>query len=236
MIPLTAAPSPLWYVDRATGAVTMLLLTASVVIGMGTTVRWRSPVWPRYISSTLHRNVSVMILVLLGAHVATSVLDPFAKLGLRDALVPFGSWYRPLWLGLGVVAAELVVALAVSSAVRRFIGYRVWRVLHWAAYAVWPVALVHGLGTGDDVRATWFLGLQAACVVAFWLALSLWRLPFGWPRLVWPRLLTAALSSVTVVALVVWLLNGPLAPGWARVAGTPLPLLEAAHGSPSPNP
>lgn len=235
MLTLAATPSPLWYADRASGMVVMMLLTAAVVLGMGTTVRWKSPVWPRFISVPLHQNVSLLIVCFLAVHVATALLDPFAKLGWRDALVPFSSWYRPYWLGLGVVAAELWAALVATSLLRRFVGYRVWRLIHWAAYAAWPAGLLHGLGTGSDARMAWFLWAQAACVLAAWLGLVLWRLSFGWPSHRWPRLAGAVLCSVAVLALAVWMLNGPLAPDWAEVAGTPVSLLHAAHpASPPP--
>src|SRR3982074_555069 len=130
MVLLATAPSPLWYADRGTGMVTMVLLTANVVLGMGTTVRWKSPVWPRYISVPLHQNVSILIVCFLVVHIATAILDPFAKLGLKDALVPFSSWYRPIWLGLGTVAAELVAALVLTSLFRKRIGFRLWRFIH----------------------------------------------------------------------------------------------------------
>jgi sulfoxide reductase heme-binding subunit YedZ len=233
---LAATPSPLWYADRGTGAVTMMLLTASVVLGMGTTVRWKSPVWPRYISVPLHQNVSVLILCFLAVHIAAAILDPFAKLGLKDAFIPFSSWYRPFWLGLGVVAAELVIALALTSAVRKRIGFRLWRSIHWFSYVAWPLGLLHGLGTGSDARMAWFLWAQAACVFAAWLSLVFWRLSFGWPRHRWPRLAASVLTSLAIVTLAVWMLNGPLAPGWAHVAGTPPSLLQAAHPTPAPSP
>jgi sulfoxide reductase heme-binding subunit YedZ len=235
MIVLAVTPSPLWYADRASGAVTMLLLTATVVLGLGTTVRWKSTVWPKYISAALHQNLSYLILCFLALHVATAILDPFAKLGLRDALVPFSSWYRPLWLGLGVVAAELVVALVLTSLVRKHIGFRLWRVIHWCAYIAWPAALLHGLGTGSDARMAWFLWSQGICVLAAWLALVVWRLAFGWPRHRWLRLGGAVACSLAVVSLAVWFLNGPITPDWARVAGTPISLLQAAHPTPAPS-
>jgi sulfoxide reductase heme-binding subunit YedZ len=232
MIHLAVTPSPLWYADRGTGAVTMVLLTTTLVLGMGTTVRWKSAVWPRFISVPLHQNISLLIVCFLVVHVATAILDPFAKLGLRDALVPFSSWYRPFWLGLGVVAAELTVALVVTSLLRGRIGFRVWRFLHWFSYLAWPAGLLHGLGTGSDARMAWFLWAQAGCVFATWLGLVFWRLSFGWPQRRWARLAAAVLSSLLVVTLGVWVVNGPLAPDWARVAGTPLTLLRAAQGTP----
>jgi sulfoxide reductase heme-binding subunit YedZ len=222
VIRLATAPSPLWYADRGSGAVTMLLLTAAVVLGLGTTVRWKSAVWPKYISVPLHQNVSLLIVCFM--------------VGLKDALVPFSSWYRPFWLGLGVIAAELVAALVVTSLFRKRIGFRLWRFIHWYAYLAWPLGLLHGLGTGTDARMTWFLWSQAACVFAAWLAIVFWRLSFGWPRHRWPRLGAAVLCSLLVVGLGVWMLNGPLTRTWAVVSGTPISLLQAAHPAPRSTP
>ena len=226
-------PSPLWFANRATGAVTMVLLTASVVLGMGTTVRWKSTFWPRYINVGLHRNVSLMFVCFLAVHIVAAVIDPFANLGWRDALIPFVSSYRPFWLGLGVVAAEIAVALILTTAVRSLISYGLWRLIHWLSYVSWPLALLHGLGTGSDVRSWWLLWLEAACVLAVWVALISWRLSFGEPRRAWPRLVAAGLSSVAVVALLAWVVNGPMQPGWARTAGTPASLLQQV---PTPTP
>lgn len=231
---LATTPSPLWYADRGTGAVTMLLLTASVVLGMGTRVRWKSAIWPKYISVPLHQNISLLILCFLAVHVAAAVLDPFAKLGLKDAFIPFSSWYRPLWLGLGVIAMELVVALIITSLTRKWVNYKTWRFVHWFSYVAWPLGLLHGLGTGSDVRMIWFLWAQAFAVFAFWLGLVFWRLSFGWPRMRWPRLVAAVGCSMAVVGGTIWLLNGPLTPEWATVAGTPISLLQAAHPTPTP--
>ena len=230
---LATTPSPLWFANRGSGAVTMVLLTASVVLGMGTTVRWKSTFWPKYFNAGLHQNVSLIFVFFLVIHVTTAILDPFAKLGLSDALIPFASSYRPFWLGLGVVAAEIAIALILTTAVRRFISYPVWRLIHWLSYASWPLAILHGLGTGSDVRSQWFLWLVAICVLAVWMALITWRLSFGTPSHVWLRLVMAALSSVAVVALAVWVVTGPLQPGWARSAGTPASLLKPA---PTPTP
>ena len=219
----------------------MLLLTAVVVLGIATTTRREGQIWPRFLSARLHRNLSLMALVFLELHIATAVLDPFAHLGLRDAVIPFASTYRPLWLGLGVVAAELVMALAITSALRSRITYRVWRALHWIAYACWPLALLHGIGTGSDVRTSWFTVLDVVCVGAVFSALVGWRLVHGWPRAVTFRLSAALGSGLAVVVLALWMANGPLAPGWARAAGTPADLIRSstptqAASLPTPTP
>jgi sulfoxide reductase heme-binding subunit YedZ len=134
---------------------------------------------------------------------------------------------------MGVVAAELAVALLVSTAIRGWIGYRAWRLIHWLSYVSWPLAILHGLGTGSDMHAVWFQWLEGACVMAVWAALITWRLSFDAPRRIWPRLVVACLCSAAVMALLVWTLNGPLQPGWAGIAGTPPSMLKAA---PTPTP
>lgn len=218
------SPSPLWYATRGTGVVAMLLLTASVVLGIVATVRFATPRWPRMLTGGLHRNVSLLVLAFLAVHITTAVLDSFAPIGWVAVVVPFVSAYRPLWLGLGTVAFDLLLALTVSSLLRGRLGYRAWRYVHWAAYACWPVALAHGLGTGTDTRVSWVLAINAGCVLAVLIALG-WRLASGWPQHAGLRLGSAAISAVAPVVLAAWLTLGPLAPHWAARAGTPAALL-----------
>jgi predicted ferric reductase len=105
-------------------------------------------------------------LVFLGLHIVTAVVDPFTNLGWASAIVPFSSYYRTFWLGLGTIAAELLIAIVVTSLLRGLIGHAAWRVVHWLTYASWPIAVVHGLGTGTDAWAAWFFALTCACVGA----------------------------------------------------------------------
>ena len=170
-----AAPKALWYLTRATGAVTLLLLSAAVVLGVLTSVRWASPRWPRFIIEWLHRNVSLVVLVFLAAHVATAVIDGFVPLRWVDAIVPFSAGYKPLWVGLGAVALDLLVAVAVTSLIRVRLGYRAWRLVHWTAYACWPIAAVHSVGTGSDAWRAWMLVVDAAVVIPV-VAAAAWRL------------------------------------------------------------
>lgn len=218
------SPKALWYLTRGTGLIAMLLLTASVILGIVEVKRWRSPRWPRFLTAGLHRNLSLLSVAFLSIHVATTVIDGFAPIGWLDAVVPFRSPYRPVWLGLGTVAVDLLVALVATSLLRGRIGYRAWRAVHWAAYACWPAALVHGLGTGSDTRYGWAALLAMVCLAS--VAGSVWwRLASEWRPLVRrarPALAAATAASVIVpVAAVAFLLVGPLQPGWARRAGTP---------------
>ena len=134
-------PSALWYATRGAGAMTLVLLTASVVLGVGEVRRWRPAGAPRFAVASLHRTISLLAVVLLVVHIATTLLDVFPHIAVANAAVPFATDYRPLWMGLGTIASDLMLALVVTSLVRRRMGYRAWRGLHWLAYACWPVAL-----------------------------------------------------------------------------------------------
>jgi hypothetical protein len=156
--------------------------------------------------------------------VVTSLLDGFAPITVVDVFIPFVSAYRPVWLGFGAVAFDLLLALVITSMLRRRFGYRLWRLTHWTAYACWPIALLHTFGTGSDVKFGWLLAISAICA-ALVIAAVLVRAAVGWPSRIGVRL-TAILACVAVpLALIVWLPSGPLAKGWAKQAGTPSYLL-----------
>jgi sulfoxide reductase heme-binding subunit YedZ len=217
-------PSAYWYLARGTGAVALLLLTASVVLGVLGPLRFAAARWPRFAVDTLHRDISLLVMVLLVVHIATSVLDSFAPIALSDAVVPFGSSYRPLWMGLGALSFDILLALVVTSLLRRRLGYERWRAIHWLAYASWPVAVLHGLGTGSDTKVTWMLALTVACSGA--VLCSVWvRIARAVPERPALRLPATALSILTPVGLAVFTLAGPLESGWAARAGTPVKLL-----------
>jgi methionine sulfoxide reductase heme-binding subunit len=170
--------SVLWYTTRGAGAVTLILLTAVVVLGILSVLRVQSESWPRFLTTGLHRNLALMTLVFLALHIVTAVVDPFTNLGWAAALIPFSSYYRTLWLGLGVIAFELLAAIVVTSLLREMLGQRAWKAIHWLTYAAWPIGVVHGLGTGTDAWSAWMLAITAACVAAVGTAVAL-RLTAG---------------------------------------------------------
>lgn len=218
-------PSPLWYATRATGVIALVLLTATVVLGVAGTARFTVPRWPRVVTAGLHRDLSLLVVGFVGAHVLTTVLDSYAPIGWISVVLPFTSSYRPLWLSLGAIACDLLLAVMLTSLLRVRLGYRSWRAVHWLAYACWPIALWHGLGTGTDSRLTWLLGLDAVCVAAVACAVW-WRISLPeYTRSRIPALL--ALAAVPLITII-FVLVGPLRPGWARRAGTPVTLLGAA--------
>jgi Ferric reductase like transmembrane component len=221
----------LWYTTRATGIVSMVLLTGTVVLGVVGTARAASERWPRIVTAGLHRNLALTSLALVGVHILTTVLDPFAAIGLVSAFVPFSSDYRPFWLSLGTVAFDLLLAVLVTSLLRDRLKHRTWQVVHLLVYACWPVALWHGLGTGTDTKLSWVLAIYAACVVtvgwAVWWRLSLTEHPIG-------RRTAAIALAVLPLATIAFVFLGPLRPGWARRAGTPAAQLGSTVSATSP--
>jgi methionine sulfoxide reductase heme-binding subunit len=227
------SPSAYWYLARGTGVVALILLTASVVIGVLGSLRFSAGRWPRFAVDTLHRDVSMLVIVLLVLHIATSVLDGFAPIAVTDAVIPFVSSYRPLWLGLGALSFDILLALVITSVLRRRFGYRNWRAVHWLAYASWPVAVLHGLGTGSDTKLWWMLALTAACVAAVIVAVLV-RISRAMPEHMGLRVPAVALSVATPIGLAAFTLAGPLAHGWAQRAGTPASLLGKRHATAAP--
>jgi hypothetical protein len=226
----TANAKALWYLTRGTGVVTLLLLTASVVLGILQVTRWSSVRWPRFVTAGLHKNVSLLVVAFLAVHIATAVIDPFAPIRWLDAVLPFAAAYRPLWLGFGALGCDLLIALVVTSMLRVRLGYLRWRAVHWLAYACWPVALIHGLGTGSDTRHPWALGIEAFSVVlvagATW-----WRIGKSVTVPVRRRALAASGVAVAMLATGAWTFSGPLQPAWARRSGTPKRLLPSVRAA-----
>ncbi len=225
-----AGPSLYWYLTRSTGAMALLLLTVAIALGVLDVRRFSTPRWPRFIVDSLHRNVSLLAMAFLALHILTSILDTFAPISLLDAFVPFAGAYRPFWLGLGAVSFDLLLAVTITSLMRQRMGYASWRAIHWLTYASWPIALLHGLGTGSDVKSTWLLALSILCVAVV-LAAVLVRVLAGWPANIGLRSAALAGTAVFSLFLLLWLPGGPLGAEWARRSGTPSSLL--AHGASS---
>lgn len=224
----------LWYLTRGFGLIDLVLLTATMVMGLVQVVRYARPGWPRFVVSAIHKNISLLAVVFLAVHVVTAVLDTFAPISVASVFIPFVGKYRPLWLGLGALSLDLLIALVVTSLVRERMGQRAWRLIHWAAYLCWPVAIVHGLGTGTDTKLGWVLAIYAACVVAgvaaiWWRLAERWRtVPDRTPASATKRFVAAGGTLVIPLTVGIWLLQGPLQPGWSRRAGTPTALLGAS--------
>ena len=177
----------LWYFGRGSGLVALVLFTIVVALGIG--ARSGRPIpgagsgtlLPRFAVNLLHRNAALLAAVFLGGHVVSLYFDPYAQLRFVDLVLPFAGQHRPFWLGLGTLALDMALAIVVTSLLRRRIGARAWRVVHWLAYLCWPIALLHGLQTGTD-GGTWWLRAIACLCAAVVLAAVAWRLSPSFTR------------------------------------------------------
>ncbi|HEX4219409.1 MAG TPA: ferric reductase-like transmembrane domain-containing protein [Acidimicrobiales bacterium] len=220
----------LWYLTRASGLVSLVLLSGTVVLGIVASVGWTTERWPRFLSQSVHRNLSLLCLVLIAVHVVTTVADGYVPIGYLDAVIPFRTPYRPIWVGFGALAFDMLLAVAITSGLRRRIGTRAWRGVHWLAYLCWPVALLHGLGAGSDTRLSVTLVVDALCVLAV-AGAGGWRLVTGRSFPAARRILAALLAGTTLVGIGVVAVLGPLASGWSKRAGTSPALLAQLNAA-----
>jgi predicted ferric reductase len=208
----------LWYASRATGVVSLLLLSLVVMLGMLVNRQARLPGLPSFAVTGLHRSLSLLSVLFIAVHVVTAVIDPFVSIGLAAVVVPFVSAYQPFWLGLGAVALDLIIALILTSLARAHISRRIWRGIHWLAYAAWPVALVHGLGVSRDLRSGGLWLLTIGCVLAVGAA-GLWRLAGAAREVPRAERAAAALASIRRHARPTRQ-DGPDGPGQPSPAGS----------------
>src|SRR6202034_4506746 len=165
----------LWYATRATGLMALLLLTLTMVLGITTTTRARARNWPGFAQQEIHRRLSMIAVVFVAIHVLTSVLDTYVHISWAAIVIPFTSSYGRLWVGVGAISLDLMIAVFVSSLLRARMRPAAWRSIHWLAYLSWPIALAHTFGMGTDAGKSWVIALGAGCVVAVAIALA-WRI------------------------------------------------------------
>ncbi len=164
--------------SAVTGVIAMILLTLSVVLGVLLSRRPRPASlrgWRRWLAHVAHRDVSLLAAAFLALHIATTVGARLGGVSLIAALVPFAGQSDRLWMGLGAVGTDLLLALLLTSGLRRRLGRRIWRGVHWTAYLCWPVALAHSIGLSPDRRTGHLRALALTCVIAVLLAVA-WRL------------------------------------------------------------
>ncbi len=165
----------LWAVGRGFGITALGFLTISVALGVATRSGRPLLVLPRFAVADVHRFAALAGSLLVVAHMALLFLDPYAQLRLIDFAVPFLGAYRPFWQGLGTVAFDVLTVIVVTSLLRHRLGTRAFRVVHWAAYALWPIALAHALGNGTDAYRGWFMAFAGCCALTV-AAAVVWRL------------------------------------------------------------
>lgn len=170
--------SSYWYLTRASGFISLVLFSVAFTLGLLTAGRVWSPRWPRFVTESLHRSMSLVAVCMVVVHVTTILFDRYVKISVVDTVVPFVSAYLPFWVGLGAIAFDVIIALILTSLLRTRLSRFWWRAVHWLAYLGWPVALAHTIGIGTD--RLWVLGVVAASVFMV-LAAGVYRVA-GWRR------------------------------------------------------
>jgi methionine sulfoxide reductase heme-binding subunit len=200
---VTSSPA-IWYAARASGVAAYVVLTVTVAVGMSMGGKARSTRWPKFATTDVHRFGGLLVGSLIGVHVGAIALDSFMPFSLRQLVVPLASAYRPLWTGLGIAAAELLLALAITNRYQRRLPHRVWRRAHYLNFAVWAAASLHGMFAGTDRSSTWLAALYAVSIGSVG-AILLWR--FGGFSL---RSRAVALGGLSGVVALPLLMLGPL--------------------------
>jgi len=162
----------LWFLNRGTGIVLLVLMTISVVLGVLSARSRAGRGTPGFVRNVVHRNVALLAVSMLAVHVASAVVDSYVDIRWWDAVVPWGGLYQPVWLALGALALDLLVAITATSLLRTRLPYSAWRLVHWASYLAWGIAMVHGIGIGTDSDATWSVLITVGCGVAVGLAVA----------------------------------------------------------------
>jgi DMSO/TMAO reductase YedYZ heme-binding membrane subunit len=145
----------LWYLNRGTGFTTLALLTLATVLGVLTSRTKAGGLVPGFVFQSVHRAAGLLAVTMLVVHVATAVADQYVDIRWWQAFVPLDLAYRPVWLALGTVALDLLVAVLVATWLRIRLGAHRWRRIHLLSYAVWGFGVAHGLGIGTDTGAHW---------------------------------------------------------------------------------
>lgn len=178
--------SAMWDLGRGTGVVALAMFTISLVLGIVARSGRNVPGLGRFGISDLHRTAALTGTGLIAVHVGSLLLDPYAQLKVVDLVFPFLASYRPLWLGLGTLAVDVLVVVTLASVLRQRVGPKLFRTVHWSTYALWPMALLHALGSGTNATTPWFRGLVVVCAAVVLAAVG-WRLAPSFAGRGWSR-------------------------------------------------
>jgi sulfoxide reductase heme-binding subunit YedZ len=171
-----------WILARASGLTAYAVLTCSVLAGLVLKSR-PFPSLKQAAVADLHRFLALVGLGAIALHGAAIALDKTIKMPIAGLFVLGVSPYRPLAVALGVLAAELMVLVYASFSLRRRIGNKNWRRLHYATFGIFALATVHGLTSGTDTSKPWVFGLYLGAVAAV-VAATAWRTLTRAPRAV----------------------------------------------------
>ena len=206
---LTSSPLD-WYAARAGGVVAYVLLSAVVALGVAMAGKMTLKRWPKFAIESVHRFGGILVGVFIAIHVVAVAIDAYLPFSITSLLVPFTSKYRPVWIGLGIVAMELLVALAFTNHYRnRRLSYLTWRRVHYTNFVVWGAATLHGVGSGTDRSSPWLMAIYAVAVAGV-CGLITWRVARRWRPATWLPRVAPVVAALVAVVLVAAAARGPL--------------------------
>ena len=144
-----------WFLARASGITAYLLISASMIAGIVLKSRPFGAALKAPIALDVHRFITSLALAAIGVHGLALVADSTVEITFGDLLIPFAAPYKPLWTGLGVIAADLALIVAISFPLKKRIGGKNWRRLHWATYSIFVFSTAHGIAAGTDTAQPW---------------------------------------------------------------------------------
>ncbi len=171
-LPLTSSKA-YWFISRSSGVLAYTLLTLGVMWGLVQSGAILRPTIPPPLALGLHSLLNWTSLAMAALHALILLGDNYIKLTLADVVIPFTSPYRPLLVGLGVLALYLMLLLALSFYTRRQLGQKTFRTLHYASYLTYLLVTWHSLGAGSDTHLLWPLYVLSLGAISF---LTLWRI------------------------------------------------------------
>lgn len=158
-LPLGDGSHAYWYLARAGGVVAYLLLWLATCWGIMMSSKVIKGVVEVPVAYALHEYLPILGVVFAALHAVVLLGDSYIDFAPWHLLVPFVGPYKPLWTGLGILALYLSVALIASFYVRKRIGQKTWRALHYTSYLAFLMALLHGVMAGSDSGAAAMRGL-----------------------------------------------------------------------------
>lgn len=144
--------SALWYLSRATGVLSIVLMTAVLLLGLILSGARPGAVDRTAVTQALHRSLALGMLTFLVVHITTAIIDTYVHISLLAAVLPFSSSYSRFSVGLGTLGLDVLAAIIVTSLARHRMSERVWRLVHRSSFVMWPLTLWHGIAmsTGNE--------------------------------------------------------------------------------------
>lgn len=188
-----------WYLSRAAGVTAYLLLFAVSMLGIAMSARVPQWLIRRNFTFELHRFITLVALALTAFHAYVLLGDSFFNFSIASISIPFASPYRPLQVGIGVLAFWSLIIVTASFYVRRFIGYRAWRMIHVLSFALFAGATFHGITAGSDSGEGWARLMYLGAASSF-AAFTLYRIEMSSPAAPYVRALRTSGAFATAFA------------------------------------